>query len=76
MRTERIVLWIIMALLLVFMLWLAFRDAAETGEPANVVGAVAAWVAIVVVSFLFLHFRFLLLRAFSWLASFINDRIG
>lgn len=62
-----ITLGIVMAVLLVYMVVLAFQDSAQTGEDPNLVGAIGGWAAIALLSV-----------AFSWLIfglSYILDRI-
>lgn len=74
---QRIVFWAVMVGLLAYMLFLAFQDATQTGEDPNVAGAVAAWVAVLAFSLLFVKLRDWftrrLSRAMGDLANHIDD---
>ena len=74
-RFYKIVVWVVLLCLLVGMLVLAFSDAAETGEEPNVVGAVAAWVAITAVTWLFVWIRSLLTRGATKALDEVDKRL-
>ena len=75
MRKHMVVLGVILAILLVVMLYFAMQDAAQTGEPPNIVGAVAAWVAVAVISVVAMWIRERMVKAGSSLLEHINDRL-
>ena len=74
---QRIIFWAVMVGLLAYMLFLAFQDATQTGEDPNVVGAVAAWVAVTALALATIKLRVWLSqklsRAIDALANRLDD---
>lgn len=74
-RLQKIILWVILIGILVYMFVLVFQDAEQTGQKPDIVGALIAWVFVVAITWLIVRFRDTLFNVFTRILGFISNRL-